>query len=132
MKIYFLLLISALSIPFSTAGQEITAKDIDITSALSIAPSSIFYNLETQNAETTLYLNGISPSNGEEGYSSVYDNLGEVFDYEQFNISLNFHAVEFNSEEDRSIVVGGFSQRWFRLRWINGALEVTLNNQSDI
>jgi len=132
MRLHLLLLVGALSISFSSIGQEVTEKDIDIGTALFITPNSIFESLETQNAESSLYLNGISPSNGEEGYSSVYANLGEGFDYGQFTMSLNFHAVEFNSEEDRSIIVGGFSYRWFSLRWNNGALEVTLNNQSDV
>ncbi len=77
----------------------------------------------TEFVDNTLYLNGeyVYDTNG---YRAIANISG--FDYRAFSVSLDFYSMDFSKP---NILTGGTSYRWFGLRYNNGNLQLTLNNQ---
>ena len=99
--------------------------------------SRISQPMDLRNTEfrmKSLYLNGHYQHDMENGYVAIAKLRN--FNYSSFTMSVDFFACEFSDhitddfeQERTNILTGGTSYRWFAIRWNNGFLELTLNNQ---
>jgi len=79
-------------------------------------------------ADGALYLNGKYELAAEDtaGYRAVAS-ISDL-DYRSFTVGLDFNPTAFESSRE-NILTGGTLSPWFSLRYHNGSLELTLNNQ---